>query len=309
MEVKPYRIDVHHHFLPSEYISSLINIGITKSAGITFPKWDVESSLALMDRMAIAAAVISISAPGVFFGDSVFAQKLARCCNEFSAELIDKYPQRFGAFAVLPLPDMNESLLELEYALDILKLDGVGLLSNIDGQYIGDPKFDELFSELNQRKAVVFVHPNSPPADKLPKIEVPAAIMEFVFDTTRAVANLIYNQTLKRYPDINFIFPHAGGTVPYLAWRISFGEHRIIKYLKRLYYDIALSSTPYSLRSLQELAEPRNILFGSDYPFLPEALISKLAEEFKKYDGFDEQMRMDIERNNALSLFPRLKSS
>ncbi len=307
MSTIPPKIDVHHHILPPEYISSLAKKGIIKSAGINFPEWDVESSIKFMDRQNIEAAVVSISAPGIYFRETDFTRKLARHCNEFSADLIKKYPKRFGAFAVLPLPDINASLLELEYALDTLKLDGVGLLSNVDEHYLGDSELNDLYNELNRRNAVVFVHPNTPPKEKLPNTKVPPAVMEFVFDTTRAVANLVYNQTLKKFPNIRFIFPHAGGAVPFLTWRISFGEKRVIKYLKRLYYDLALSSTPYSLRSLQELADPSHILFGSDYPFLPEPLTSILIKEFEKYDGFDLQQHRAIERDNILALFPRFK--
>ncbi|NVM53774.1 MAG: amidohydrolase [Candidatus Helarchaeota archaeon] len=309
MAAKPHRIDVHHHMVPVEYTAALARVGVAEAARVPFPKWDVESSLAFMNRKSIAAAIVSISSPGIYFGDNVFAQKMARRCNKLSARIVSEHPLRFGAFAVLPVPDMEASVLELEYALDTLKLDGVGLLSNYNGQYLGDPAFTDLYSELNRRKTVVFVHPNTLPDDMLPKTKVTPAIMEFVFDTTRCVANLIYSRTLRRYPDIRFIFPHAGGAVPFLTWRISMGERGIIKQLKRLYYDIALSATPYALRSLQELADPSHILFGSDYPFLPEPLITTMAEGVETYDGFDAQTRMAIERDNALDLFPRFKSS
>ncbi len=303
-----YKIDVHHHILPSAYLSALDKLDVTKAAGVVFPKWDLESSLKFMDKHDIATTIVSVSAPGVYFGDSELTKQLARQCNEFTRGIIQDHPQRFGAFATLPLPDLEASLVELTYALDELQLDGIALLSNIDGQYLGDTAFNEIYAELNRRQAVVFVHPNAPPKEKLPNIDVPPAVMEFVFDTTRAVANLVQNRTLRRYPDIKFIFPHAGGVVPYLAWRISFGERRTIKYLKRLYYDVAVSSTPYALRSLQELADPTHILFGSDYPFLPDPLVAMMVEGLKTYDGFDSQTRRMIERENALTLFPRFKS-
>ena len=299
------RIDIHHHILPPEYISSLAAIGVKTVDGVTFPKWDIESSLAFMERQGITAAITSISAPGIYFGDSDFRQDLARRCNEFSAHLVNKYPQRFGAFASLPLPDVENSIIELEYALDNLNLDGIVLLTNINGKYIGDPLFSDLFSELNRRKAVVFIHPNSPPLDKQPMPNFNAAVLEYVFDTTRAVANLIHGGTMKKYPNIRFILSHAGGTVPYLTWRISFGKKRLIDYLKRFYYGTALSCTSYALRSLQELVEPSQILFGSDYPFLPEQAASKMVEGFNNYDGFDTKTRTAIAYENALALFPR----
>ncbi len=307
MKESPHRIDVHHHMLPLDYLSSVNSLGITKSAGVVFPNWDLEASLRFMDKQGIATTILSISAPGIYFGDVDFAKKLARRCNEFSSKVIKEHPHRFGGFASLPLLDLNASLGELEYALDELKLDGVGLLSNIEGCYLGDPAHDELYAELNRRKSVVFIHPNSPPKEMLPKIDIPAAVMEFVFDSTRAVANLLKNNILKRYPEIRFIVPHAGGTVPFLAYRIATGNKRTIKLLKRLYYDVAFSSTSYALRSLQELADPTHILFGSDYPFLPEPLITVMVENLLKYNGFDSHARHAIERENALTLFPRFQ--
>lgn len=305
MNVRPNKIDVHHHILPPEYLASLESVGIKTAVGEPFPNWTPEHSIKLMDHYGIQTAIVSISAPGIYFGDSLFTKTLARRCNEFSANLISKYPQRFGAFAVLPLPDVGASLIELDYALDVLNLDGIILLTNIDGMYLGDKKFDELFNELNRRRTVVFIHPNAPPEQKLPMTNFRPAILEFVFDTTRAVANLIHSGSLKRYPDINFILSHAGGTVPFLTWRISFGKKKIIRYLKKFYYDIALSATSYVFSSLQELVPSSQILFGSDYPFAPEPVTGSIIEGFQNYERFNIKDRSKIERDNALSLFPR----
>jgi predicted TIM-barrel fold metal-dependent hydrolase len=311
------RIDVHHHIVPPEYVKALANLGITESAGIPFPQWSAETALDVMDRQNIKAAITSISYPGVYFGNLAFARDLARHCNEISARLISDHSQRFGAFAVLPLPDVEASLLELEYALDTLQLDGVTMLSSIGNKYLGDPSSDALYSELNRRRTVVFVHPAVPPGSDVLKLILPPSLIEFTFDTTRAVASLLFSGTLERYPDIRFILSHAGGTVPYLAWRISLGEwlpgisekvpQGVITYIKRLYYDTALSTTRYTLRSLQELIDISHILFGSDYPFLPEPVVSATISDFQSYDGFTEQDRRVIELDNALSLFPRLR--
>ena len=306
MAIKSDRIDVHHHIVPSEYLKALASVGIKTAVGEPFPSWTPEKSIDLMDRHGIKVAITSISAPGIYFGDLNFTRTLARECNEFSARLIKDYPQRFGAFAVLPIPDIKASLAELKYALDILMLDGIVLLTNIDGVYLGDPKFNEILSELNQRKAIVFVHPSIPPADKLPMTNFRPPILEFVFDTTRAVANLIHSGSIKRYPDIRFIFSHAGGTVPFLTWRISFGNKKIINLLKHLYYDIALAATPYSLNSLLELVEPTQILFGTVYTFAPEQVSINMINEFENYDRLKPQDRTIIERDSALALFPRL---
>ena len=305
MTIEPHRIDVHHHIVPKEYLASLASVGINNAVGEPFPKWDIESTLEFMDRQGVATAITSISAPGIYFGESDFTQKLARQCNEISARMVSENPNRFGAFAILPLPDIEASIVELEYALDTLNLDGVVLLTNIGGIYIGDAHYEELFFELNRRKAVVFVHPSVPPLDTLPMIIKPA-VLEFVFDTTRAIANLIHRGATKRFPGIRFIFSHAGGTAPFITWRITFGNKKIIDQLKRFYYDTAVSATPYTLSSLLNLVEPTQVLFGSDYPFLPERVVKLMNECLQNYD-FDTEDRMKIMQENALALFPRFK--
>ncbi len=308
MVLNAFRFDVHHHIVPPDYISALNSVGITKAAGVPFPMWKVERDLKFMDKTGIAVAITSISSPGIHFGDRDFSRKLARVCNEFSANLVRNNPRRFGSFAVLPLPDVDASLVELKYALDDLKLDGVTLLTSIDGQYLGDPAYNDLYRELNRRKTVVFVHPNTPNTEKLPSLRMPPAMLEFVFDTTRAIANLIYSGTSKQFPDIRFIFSHAGGTAPFLTERISFGNQDIVNSLKKFYYDVAISSNPYALKSLQELVPSSHIVFGSDYPFLPEKLIAANIEGLANYKGFDNETRESIERVNASDLFPRFKS-
>ena len=327
---EPFRIDVHHHIVPSEYAATLSASGVNGGGGIDFPPWDPQSSLSMMDRQSIATAITSLR-PGVYFGDCALARDLARRFNDYSADLVHSYPQRFGAFATLPLPDVDAALLELEYALDALHLDGVGLLSSYEGQYLGDPAFEDVFTELNRRKAVVLVHPAVPPNERVSPIPLPVGTLEFVFDTTRAVLNLVARGTLMRYPDIRLILSHAGGTVPYLAERIAAAEsisrvvpmgheipwnmqgeivretQNVLDSLRRLYYDTALSAFPSVFRSLQELVQPSQILFGSDYPWADEMIAAFTIRGIENYDGFDNQIRRTIERENALALFPRLK--
>ncbi len=305
--------DVQHHILPPVYTNTLEKLGIRISGGVPIPRfWDAQQSLNAMDRNGIATAITSISSPGIYFGDSKFSIDLAKRCNEYSANLVRDNQKRFGGFAVLPLPDVEAALRELEYAFDTLKLDGVVLLTNVDGRYLGSSRFDELFAELNRRKAIVYIHPTTPPEGQFPKMRLPPAILEFVFDTTGAISNLILNNTLDRFPDIRFIVAHAGGTASYLAFRISLLDYfrgntnkNTISHLKNLYYDTALSASPYTLRSLQELADSSHIVFGSDYPFATEAVTSTTISELKKYDGFDQKGLKAIDRENALNLFPR----
>lgn len=232
--------------------------------------------------------------------------------------MIADHPRRFGAFAVLPLPDVEAALRELEYALDTLKLDGVGLLTHYQGTYLGDHAFEEVFAELHRRSVVAFVHPSTPPAKDQPTFGLPASLYEFPFDTTRMVANLLYSGTLERYPDLKMILSHAGGTVPYLAKRLTYGPmigaslkarapRDVFASLRRLYYDLAMSASPIVLPTLQALIEPTHILFGSDYPFMPEQSSAEGIAELTSYQGFSERDRKQIERENALALFSRLR--
>lgn len=322
MTTTPYRIDVHHHILPAEYLSALTKLGISGAGGIPFPPWDVGTTLEMLDRQGISMAVTSISSPGVHFGDKDAAGSLARTCNEISARLVADHPSRFGAFATLPLPDVDGALAELEYALDTLQLDGVVLLaSQSDGRYLGDPSFDPLFEELDRRGTVVFVHPTIPKSSESLALGVPGFATEFTFDTTRAVANLVWMGTVERYDKVRMILSHAGGTVPFLAWRFSLldlhptlgpelherAPRGVMHYLKQFHYDTALAANPHALRSLCELVDPSRILFGSDFPFAPEPVTAFSTQGIAESDLFDEQSRRQIERENALELLPRLR--
>ncbi len=312
----PFRIDVHHHFLFPEYLKALAKLGIKDAGGTVFPEWTPQAAQDYMDRNGIAVAFPGITHPGVYFGDKSAARELARLCNDFLAQLVQERPKRFGGMATLPLPDVDASLNELEYAFDTLNLDGVALLSSYEGIYLGDPAFEEIFAELNRRMAVVHVHPTIAPENSTSSIAVPGWCLEFVFDTTRAVANLAATGTLKRYPQIKFIFSHGGGTVPFVARRIASGvsmAHReysygdVISMLQGLYYDTALSS-PYLYGSLREFVEPSHVLFGSDYNFAGEAVAAYTIDAIDSYHGFDEQMREAIYYGNAPALFPRLQN-
>lgn len=324
---KPGRIDVHHHPIPPKYQSTLKGIGVEGALGVPFPKWNPDKSLEFMDKQGIKTAITSISTPGVYFKDDTFSRNLARLCNEYSAELMKDYPGRFGGFASLPLPDMQGALTEIEYSLDVLKLDGVVLMTHYGGKYLGNHEFDDLFSELNRRQAIVFIHPTDPPESNDPGLDVPHALVEAPFETTRAVTNLIYMGTMDRYPTIQYILSHGGGTIPYLAWRIALAEYQqegqrppIIKslydfiimkgphsglnILKKLYYDTALTASPYALRSLQALVGSQRIVFGSDYVFAHK-LAPLVVNDLKQYDGFSEEDHYSIDFSNAVRLFPR----
>jgi len=314
----PHRIDVHHHFIPSEYVKALADVGIATALGVSFPEWTTEKTLGMMDRHGIQTAVTSFTSPAAFVGNGRFSRRLARRCNDIAAELIHDHPRRFGAFAALPgLNDVEGVLTEIAYALDTLKLDGIGLLTNCKGTYLGDSAFEAMYKELNRRKAVVHVHPGDP----LGKNPFPCShsLLEAPFETTRAITNLIYGGTLERYPDIRFIFSHGGGTIPYLATRIEEGARRwqgaaekapkgFYYYLKRLYYDTAGAASPYNLPSLHALIDTDHILFGTDYPFATSPIIAAKVDGVARFAGFNAKKRASVEEKSALALFPRLRT-
>lgn len=297
------RIDVHHHVVPPRYADD--------SMPIKLP--DTKMQLESMDSWHIQTAITSLT-PRVVLNNLNRLRAVARDCNEFQARMVLEHPARFGSFALLPLPDVDGALEELTYALDILHLDGVGLFSSVTDRYLGDPLFDPVFEELNRRSAVVFIHPTHCEAPEHTGLRAPPFVVEYVFDTTRAIVNLVHTGTLERCPDIRFIVAHGGGTVPFLAQRIAKMEgHRgaknvsnVIPSLRSLYYEIASTTSGFALRSLQELADPEHILWGSDLPFVYGERLKAEVEHWQHYDGFDAGARAAIERENALRLFPRL---
>ena len=302
-ETQNWRIDVHHHVVPPEFADD--------SMPIKLP--DVEAQLCSMDNWHIRAAITSLT-PRVLLKNLHRLRKVARACNEFQAQRMRDHRARFGAFALLPLPDVDGALEEVSYALDVLCLDGIGLFSSVADRYLGDPFFDSVFDELNRRSAVVFIHPSHCEAPEHTRLHAPPFVVEYVFDTTRAIVNLIYSGTLKRYPNIRLIVAHGGGSVPFLAQRIAMMEgHRgakgvtdVIPTLRSLYYEIASATSAFALRSLQEFADPARILWGSDLPFVYGTRLQQEIDHWQHYDGFDAAGRAAVEQLNALSLFPRL---
>jgi 6-methylsalicylate decarboxylase len=215
MNTNSKRIDVHHHILPPSFVSALNSLNINWTGGPERPSWSLAQAHDLMGQMGIDAAVASPS-PGVYWGgDTGFAVKLARETNEFIADVARDDPEHFGGFATMPLPDVDASLREVEYALDTLGMDGVVLYSSAGDRYLGDRSYDPFFEELERRKAIVFIHPTTiPPGADATGLTIPFGVAEFTFDTTRAITNMLYNGTLERYPSIRYIVSHAGGTIP-----------------------------------------------------------------------------------------------
>ncbi len=330
-------IDVHHHVLPGFYVAALRAQGVRESGGSPFPAYDPAEALALLDRQGLAAAVLSVSSPGIFFGDQAAATLLARQLNEFMAGRVAAHPGRYGALATLPLPDVDAALRELAYALDVLHLDGVCLLANVAGEYLGSARWEPLYAELHRRRAVVLLHPNDVPAAPGQRLDVPGFVVDFPFDTTRAVANLLFSGALAQYDGIRWVLAHAGGAVPYLAWRLGFGRelaqptaterlahaaqalhlrseaaadpaeaHGVLPLLRQLYYDTALAANPFALPGLQALADPARILYGTDYPYAQEPLVAETTRGIRTHAGFDASAQASILAANARALFPKL---
>ncbi|MBM3485971.1 MAG: amidohydrolase [Alphaproteobacteria bacterium] len=310
------RIDVHHHLVPAFYIEAQKAAGMKGTAYTSFPDWTAEKAIALMDRMRIAIAIQSFTAPGIWFGDRAETVRLARTCNDYLAALVARHPKRFGAFAMLPLPDVDAALAELARALDTLKLDGVVHLTHVDGRYVGHADYWPVYEELNRRGAVLFIHPTYPPRSEERDWMVPRAFIDYPLETTRTISYMLFTGMLAKLPDIRMILSHAGGAMPFLAHRLSlfdgvtsFAERYpegAKHYLRRLYYDVALSSDPNALRALQALTDPTHILYGSDYPYVADRIVEAESGRLDAYAGFDATARPLMERQNALALFPRL---
>ncbi|MEX3985545.1 amidohydrolase family protein [Paraburkholderia sp. EG287A] len=313
------RVDVHHHFVPPVYRQAMSRHGLHKVAGAALPDWSVGASLDVMNANSIQSALLSVSAPGVYFGDVEEARKLARECNEFAAAVRDQNPDRFGSFAVLPMPFTRHACEEAAYSLDVLKADGVVLLGSTEGKFLGDPQFDELMAELDRRRAVVFVHPNLHRSSEELGLDAPGFLIEFLCDTTRAALNLILSGTLERFPHIRWILAHAGGFLPYVAWRLSLANLMpdvaskapagILTYIRNFYFDTALSPAAYPQAALRELVGPSQILFGSDFPFAPAPVTAMQRDTLEHSTIWDVSARTDIDRENALQLFPRFVSA
>jgi 6-methylsalicylate decarboxylase len=311
-----FTIDVHHHFLP-DFFYRATNEGHSPVGGIAPALWSKEAMLSYMDDAGTNVVVGSISTPGVHMGDDAAARDLARRVNELGAKLTQERPDRFGAFAALPLPDVDGALRELEYALDTLKLEGVVLFSNARGIYLGDKRFKPLFDELDRRKAVVFVHPTASPAPSAHGLGLPDSLIDFTADTTRALAQLHYGNTFARTPNVKYIFSHAGGTAPYLATRLGIVDHMKVMpgdeergtfadTLRRLYWDTALSWRPPILRMLRSEVGLGQVLFGSDYPYLSRDLAVTCRSAVETSPELDVGEARAVLSGNALKLFPRL---
>jgi predicted TIM-barrel fold metal-dependent hydrolase len=329
---KARRIDLHHHFGSPGFISALTRIDSKPVKG--YPSWTAlgtwkdyspARTIEAMDQGETETAVVSCTAPGIWFGNRMQTRQLAREMNDWAtAKMVTAYKGRFGLFGVLPLPDIEASLKEIEYVLDRLRADGVGLLTSYDDKYPGDPFYAPIFEELNRRGAVVYFHPVDAPCCQglIPGVQV--GTVEYNTDTSRAIVSLIAGNSPERfaatrYPRIRFIFSHGGGTMPSLIERIGVGapddiaDHLAARaepnsklfHLRRFYYDTAQSTNPVQMQGLKTVAGASQIVFGTDYPF--GAGLARHAIGLKKC-GFSEAELRGIDRENVLRILPRYKT-
>jgi len=310
------RIDIHQHFVSPAFLSTLT----TKSARTRIPglaDWkDYSPARAIesLDRVGIEKAMLSITAPGVWFGDPREARQLAREMNDFAAtRLVSAYKGRFGLFAVLPMPDVPGTLQEISYAFDELNADGVGMLTSYGNRWLGDASLAPIFEELNKRKAIVYTHPTDAQCcqDLIPGVT--NQMLEYPTDTTRTIASLLSSDTASRYPDIRFIFSQAGGTLTAVAARMLgptappdvFSKpaepNSRLFHLRRFYYDTAGATNPVTMQALKTLVPISQILFGTDTPFFDGAP----QVQGLRASGFTAAELKQIERENALLLLKR----
>jgi 6-methylsalicylate decarboxylase len=314
----PHRIDTHHHIFPPKWLAEERERILNDAQAVPREQllaWSPATAIEAMDEAGIATAIVSISTPGVTFGNVEQSRRLARICNEYGAEIARDYKGRFGMFAILPLTDVEGSLREIAYALDTLKLDGIGLMTSYGDVWPGNPKFAAIFDELNRRKAIVYFHPTAPTCCTHLVPGIASAVIEFLTDSTRCITDLLYSGTFTRCPDIKWIFSHGGGSLPMLAGRIAGAVERprmkavkemlkngVMHELKRLHYDVAsVTSSPISMNALLALAPLTQILFGSDYPFCG---VDWFSTELQKLDLTPAQLKA-IERENGVRLFPK----
>lgn len=311
-------IDTHHHFYPPDYQKAWLDWEDARKIP-HFPTqvaWTRAKTIEEMDRNGIKTAVLSIaSTPGVWFdGGPEAASRMARSCNEYGADMMREYPGRFGLFATLSMLDIDATLREIEYALDVLKADGIGLQTNYGDKWLGHPVYKPVLEELNRRKAVVYVHPLAAACCGNLSVGAFPAVIEVPHDTTRTVTSLLLSGSFARYRDIKWLFSHAGGTVPMLAGRINafygarpnlkeFAPDGIEAEFQRLYYDTANATSAPAMAALMKLVPATQVTFGTDYPYFPGNQIAALRALALPPD----QLRA-IESGTAMGLLPRLRT-
>lgn len=312
-QTKPHRIDVHHHITPPTWLAALKK---AKRDNPPIANWSVQKTLDDMDKGGVATAITSPTTPQVQFMAADEAAPVARESNEYAKKLMSDHPGRFGVFAMLPLPHIDQSLKEIEYAFDTLKVDGIGCMTSYGDKWLGYSEFHPVWEELNRRKATVYTHPTGANCCVNLVQNVADSTVEYGTDTTRTIASLIFSGTAQKYPDINWIFSHGGGALTAFAERFlvqmvmgpphnaKFNREIVHGLLRRFYYDTAAIPNPITLAALVKLVPTSQIVYGTDYPYRTAADHTKGLTEI--FSGADLSA---IDRENALRLVPRLRSA
>ena len=310
---KPHRIDVHHHISPPTWLNAMKNADLDNPP---MANWSVQKTLDDMDKGGVATAITSPTTPQVTPLGRGDATRIARESNEYAKKLMSDHPGRFGVFAMLPMPHIDESLKEIEYVFDVLKVDGIGMMTSYGDKWLGYAQFGPVWDELNRRKATVYTHPTTANCCVNLVQAIPAPVVEFGADTTRTIASLLFSGTSQRYKDINWIFSHGGGAMTAFAERFQIQmvttppfKDKITREivdgeLKRFYYDTAQVSNSVTIGALAKLVPISQIVYGTDYPYRTAAEHTKgLAAAFS---GDDLKA---IDRENALRIMPRLRTT
>ena len=305
----PHRIDVHHHVTPPSLKTEKMRAGA--GGGPTYA-WTLEKTLEDMEKGDVRGVVISMPYPIDIWPNPKDTRGITREWNDYAAGLVRDHPGRFGQFTMLPILDIEGSLREIEYSYDVLKADGINLMTSIGDKWLGDPYYDPIFAELDRRKAVVYTHPAVPDCTAGVLPEIRDAVIEFGTDTTRAITRLLFSGAAHRYPNIRWIWSHAGGTAPFLTERlVRFAQNEkgmkervpegVLAYLKRFYYDTAQAAHPWALASLMRLVAITQVVFGTDFPWRTAA---ETAQQLKEYGFSPEELRA-IDSGNIERLLPR----
>lgn len=299
------RIDVHHHMIPPTWGQAQLGV----PGGMPFvPEWSPEIALNSMDALGIRKSILSVTAPGVHFGDDAAARRLARDVNDFGADVVAHHPGRFGLFASLPLPDVDGAVTEAVRAMDELHADGVVLMSNIHGRYLGDASFRPLWQVLDERGAVVFIHPTSPVG--LPPLEGAEGWVDFPFDTTRTAVHLVINHVLRDFGSIRFILAHAGGALPFIAPRIEaqsgmvpeLSTDAVHEDIRRFFVDTALSAEPATLTGVLEFCGEDHVLYGTDLGAAPLPVAQGFTNALDDFLSGRPALSDHINQENAQAL-------
>jgi predicted TIM-barrel fold metal-dependent hydrolase len=317
---KVKRIDMHHHFLPQDYMKAEAERSHNEHGNSAMFSWTPAAGVEALDMAGVDFAVGSITTPGIWIkGNVELSRQLARQWNEEAAKTVQAYPMRFGFFAPVPLPDTDGALKEIDYAYSALKADGINFLSNYEGKWLGDPSFTPVMEELNRRKSIVYVHPTFSPCcttNMVPGLVAPS--LEFPYDTTRTIVNLITQGVTTKFPNIRFIFSHGGGAITGIYGRVA-GMANMPAFkgkfadmhaeLIKLYYDTASLSPEVTLPALLKMVPASQVLLGSDYPLAGpppvNVMVKKALKEFEDMHP-SAKLKQAVEHDNAVRLLPRI---